>query len=139
VTLRLVGITMGYHRLWSHRTYTARWPLRFILAILGTLSFQGSIKWWSERHRLHHRFTDSDHDPYDARRGFWFSHMGWIFQKPYYRKLPLVDVSDLTKDPSKTDMASGNFSSCAFSTSLLCPPRIILWFRCARIYRITMG
>lgn len=91
---------MGYHRLWSHRTYEAAWPLRLILAIFGTMGFQGSIKWWSERHRLHHRFTDSENDPYDATKGFWFSHMGWIFQKPYYPKLPIIDVSDLLRDPS---------------------------------------
>lgn len=95
-----IGVTMGYHRLWSHRTFQATFPLRLILALLGTLGFQGSIKWWCERHRLHHRFTDTDHDPYNAKRGFWFSHMGWIFEKQYYPKLPSIDISDLTQDPS---------------------------------------
>ncbi|CAG8710728.1 15332_t:CDS:2, partial [Acaulospora morrowiae] len=93
------GITVGYHRLWSHRAFTARIPLRFALGIWGTLAFQGSIKWWVLRHRLHHRFTDTDHDPYSAAKGFWFSHMGWIFSKPYYPRMKLVDASDLNEDP----------------------------------------
>ncbi|RIB10348.1 hypothetical protein C2G38_1979922 [Gigaspora rosea] len=92
------GITIGYHRLWSHRTFTARLPFRIALGIMGTLAFQGSIKWWVLRHRLHHRFTDTDHDPYSAAKGFWFSHMGWIFTKPYYPRLKLIDASDLNAD-----------------------------------------
>lgn len=92
---------MGYHRLWSHATYRATWPLRLVLALAGTMGFQGSIKWWSQRHRLHHRYTDTDNDPYNAKYGFWFSHIGWIFKKPYYPRMSLVDVSDLTSDPSK--------------------------------------
>jgi stearoyl-CoA desaturase (delta-9 desaturase) len=97
--LGTMGITVGYHRLWSHRAYTARLPFRLALAIMGTLAFQGSIKWWVLRHRLHHRFTDTDHDPYSAAKGFWFSHMGWIFTKPYYPRLKLIDGSDLNADP----------------------------------------
>lgn len=54
-----IGITMGYHRLWSHRSYEAKLPLRIILAFLGTMGFQGSIKWWAQRHRLHHRYFNS--------------------------------------------------------------------------------
>ena len=66
---------MGYHRLYSHRVYKAAWPLRAVLVFLGTLGFQGSVKWWVQRHRLHHRYTDTQDDPYNAKRGFWFSHM----------------------------------------------------------------
>jgi stearoyl-CoA desaturase (delta-9 desaturase) len=96
--LAMLGITVGYHRLWSHQAYEARLPLRFFLSVLGTLGFQGSIKWWVLRHRLHHRFTDTEHDPYSAAKGFWFSHMGWIFKKPYYPRMKLVDASDLNAD-----------------------------------------
>lgn len=97
--LGTLGITVGYHRLWSHRTFTARFPLRLALGIMGTVAFQGSIKWWCLRHRLHHRFTDTDHDPYSAAKGFWFSHIGWIFSKPYYPRMKLIDASDLNADP----------------------------------------
>lgn len=51
-----LGVTMGYHRLWSHKTFEASLPLRILLAGLGTMAFQGSIKWWVFRHRLHHRY-----------------------------------------------------------------------------------
>lgn len=97
--LATLGITLGYHRLWSHRSYTAMLPLRVIYALCGTLGFQGSIKWWVVRHRLHHRFTDTDSDPYSADRGLFFSHMGWIFVKPHYPKLKLIDQRDLLSDP----------------------------------------
>lgn len=90
---------MGYHRLYSHRAYEASLPLRVLLTFMGTLGFQGSIKWWVLRHRLHHRYTDTNDDPYDAKKGLWFSHMGWIFEKPFYPKLKLVDASDLMADP----------------------------------------
>ncbi|CAG8561807.1 hypothetical protein RhiirA5_357764 [Rhizophagus irregularis] len=97
--LAMFGITVGYHRLWSHRAYEAELPLRVVLGLLGTLGFQGSIKWWVLRHRLHHRWTDTEHDPYSAAKGFWFSHMGWIFKRPHYPRLKLVDASDLNADP----------------------------------------
>ncbi|TFY62685.1 hypothetical protein EVG20_g6608 [Dentipellis fragilis] len=55
------------------------------------------------RHRLHHRFTDDDeHDPYSATRGLFFSHVGWIFYKPQYTKIDLVDRADLDRDPVLT-------------------------------------
>ncbi|CAE6438712.1 unnamed protein product [Rhizoctonia solani] len=94
------GITIGYHRLWSHRSFVARRPLRAVLAVMGALGFQGSIKWWCLRHRLHHRFTDDPiHDPYAATRGLWYAHLGWIFRKPRYERIPLVDKDDLEADP----------------------------------------
>ncbi|WAR52238.1 hypothetical protein PtB15_1B679 [Puccinia triticina] len=97
--LATFGITIGYHRLWSHRAFKASPPLRWLLAFLGCLGFQGSIKWWVLRHRLHHRWTDSEFDPYNSKKGLFFSHMGWIFRKPKYEKLKLIDQSDLNQDP----------------------------------------
>ncbi|KAI4528276.1 hypothetical protein K525DRAFT_291292 [Schizophyllum commune Loenen D] len=94
------GITMGYHRLYSHRAYRAALAVRVVLALLGTIAFQGSIKWWCLRHRLHHRFTDDPvQDPYAATRGLFYSHMGWIFYKPIYERIGLVDRQDLDSDP----------------------------------------
>lgn len=98
--LATFGITVGYHRLWSHKAFTARLPLRIVLGVLGSLGFQGSIKWWVLRHRLHHRFTDDvEHDPYAASRGLLFSHMGWIFWKPKYERLAIIEKGDLERDP----------------------------------------
>ncbi|KAI5122380.1 hypothetical protein M0805_004137 [Coniferiporia weirii] len=94
------AVTIGYHRLYSHRAFRAAYPVRIVLAALGSMAFQGSIKWWCLRHRLHHRFTDDPvHDPYAATRGLFYSHMGWIFYKPKYEKMDLINRDDLENDP----------------------------------------
>lgn len=98
--LSCFGITIGYHRLYSHKSFRACLPLRLLLAALGTAAHQGSIRWWCLRHRLHHRFTDDPiHDPYAATRGLLYSHVGWIFLKPTYGKLDLIETDDLDNDP----------------------------------------
>ncbi|GAA5920946.1 hypothetical protein JCM1841_003637 [Sporobolomyces salmonicolor] len=90
-----LGITAGYHRLWAHRAYTASKPLQYFLALGGSGAVEGSIKWWSRGHRAHHRYTDTDLDPYSAQKGFWWSHVGWMIVKPR-RKPGVADVSDLS-------------------------------------------
>uniref|UniRef100_D8PRD9 Cytochrome b5 heme-binding domain-containing protein n=1 Tax=Schizophyllum commune (strain H4-8 / FGSC 9210) TaxID=578458 RepID=D8PRD9_SCHCM len=92
------GITMGYHRLYSHRAYRAALGVRVVLALLGTIAFQGSIKWWCLRHRLHHVRIPVTYR-YAATRGLFYSHMGWIFYKPVYERIGLVDRQDLDSDP----------------------------------------
>lgn len=84
-----------------------------ILCLLGTTAFQGSIRWWVLRHRLHHRyhrmfenllrhhrFVDTDNDPHNALKGFWYSHIGWIFERRAYEKRHLIDLKDLDRDDS---------------------------------------
>lgn len=93
------GITAGYHRLWSHRAYSARYPLRLLLLFWGSGAGEGSIKWWSNGHRTHHRYTDTDKDPYNAKRGFWFSHMGWMVFVQNPKLKGRTDISDLLTDP----------------------------------------
>jgi stearoyl-CoA desaturase (delta-9 desaturase) len=92
-----LGITAGYHRLWAHRSYNASKPLQYFLAIAGAGAVEGSIKWWARGHRAHHRYTDTDLDPYNAHKGFWYSHIGWMLIKPR-RKPGVADVSDLSKN-----------------------------------------
>jgi len=96
--MAMFGIGVGYHRLWSHRAFKATFPMRLVLMLWGTLGLQGSAKWWVLRHRLHHRYTDTEFDPYNAKRGFWFSHIGWIFERPEYERLKYVDKRDLEED-----------------------------------------
>lgn len=93
------GITMGYHRLWSHKAFDAHWTVKLILMIAGTVGMEGSIIWWSLRHRLHHRYTDTEHDPYDATRGLWYSHMGWLFEYKNYERIKYIERTDLNNDP----------------------------------------
>ncbi|KAG8986633.1 hypothetical protein FRB90_003857, partial [Tulasnella sp. 427] len=92
-----LGITAGYHRLWAHRSYNATKALEVWLALAGAGAVQGSIKWWSRGHRAHHRYTDTDLDPYSAHKGLWWSHMGWMLVKPR-RKPGVADISDLSKN-----------------------------------------
>lgn len=92
-----LGITAGYHRLWAHRSYNASPVLQYILACAGAGAVQGSIKWWSRGHRAHHRYTDTDLDPYSAHHGFWWAHVGWMLVKPR-TKIGVADVSDLTRN-----------------------------------------
>ncbi|KDN41691.1 putative stearoyl-CoA desaturase [Tilletiaria anomala UBC 951] len=93
-----LGITAGYHRLWAHRAYTASKPLQYILAFMGTSAVQGSIHWWARGHRAHHRYTDTDLDPYGAHNGLLWSHIGWMILKPR-RKPGVADISDLRRNP----------------------------------------
>ncbi|XP_026296167.1 acyl-CoA Delta(11) desaturase isoform X2 [Apis mellifera] len=97
-----MGVTAGAHRLWSHRAYKAKWPLRFLLMLLQTLSHQNHIYEWVRDHRVHHKFTDTDADPHNAHRGFFFSHIGWLLVRKHsdvIKKGATVDMSDLEKDP----------------------------------------
>jgi stearoyl-CoA desaturase (delta-9 desaturase) len=92
------GITGGYHRLWSHRCYSARLPLRLFLAFAGAGAIQGSIRWWSANHRAHHRWTDTMKDPYSVMRGLLFSHIGWMVLNSDPKVKGRTDVSDLDSD-----------------------------------------
>ncbi|KDQ17917.1 hypothetical protein BOTBODRAFT_154861 [Botryobasidium botryosum FD-172 SS1] len=93
------GITAGYHRLWSHRSYNASRLLEYVLALLASANMQPSIYKWCYAHRIHHRYTDTDLDPYNARRGLWWSHIGWIFWHSSVRLGMPINMSDLDKNP----------------------------------------
>ncbi|KAF9582569.1 hypothetical protein BGW38_000050 [Lunasporangiospora selenospora] len=92
-----LGITAGYHRLWAHRSYSAGPIMSIALALLGAGAVEGSIQWWSRGHRAHHRWTDTEKDPYSAHRGFFFSHMGWMLIKRPGWKIGHADMEDLSK------------------------------------------
>ncbi|KAF5366274.1 hypothetical protein D9758_005668 [Tetrapyrgos nigripes] len=92
----MLGITAGYHRLWSHRSYKASLPLQLVLLFGGTSAVQGSCLWWSKSHRSHHRYTDTDLDPYDSRRGLLWTHIGWLLFKSDLHS-GTADISDLRK------------------------------------------
>jgi len=92
-----LGITAGYHRLFSHRTYKASAPVRLAFAVLGGAAWQNSVVEWCSDHRRHHRLVDTDGDPYNAQRGFWWSHMGWIMVEKQANDFS--NVGDLMRDP----------------------------------------
>lgn len=96
-----MSITMGYHRMWSHRTFNAHPAIRVILALGGALALQRSAIHWSSDHRVHHHHVDdNDVDPYSARMGFWYSHMGWMIREYHPDAYDdYSNVKDLMKDP----------------------------------------
>ncbi|XP_014086170.1 acyl-CoA Delta-9 desaturase [Bactrocera oleae] len=97
-----LGITAGVHRLWSHRAYKAKLPLRIFLMLCQSLAFQNSIYEWCRDHRVHHKFTDTNADPHNSGRGFFFAHMGWLMCKKHpdvRERGKTIDMSDILADP----------------------------------------
>lgn len=77
-----IGICLGYHRLLTHRSLRVPKGLEYAIALIGALALQGGPIFWVAGHRRHHTYTeDIDKDPYSAKRGFWWSHMGWLLYK----------------------------------------------------------
>jgi stearoyl-CoA desaturase (delta-9 desaturase) len=96
------GVTLGYHRLLTHRSFRTPKFIEYILSVLGCLSNQGGPLQWVAVHRAHHQHADGDEDPHTPRHGFWWAHMLWwmprnpsLDEMPQYRHY----VADLAKDP----------------------------------------
>ncbi|XP_015608808.1 delta(9)-fatty-acid desaturase fat-6, partial [Cephus cinctus] len=95
------GVTLGSHRYFSHKSYEVTTPVKIVLLIMQTMTGQNSAFTWAREHRLHHKYSDTDADPHNAARGFFFSHMGWLLTKKHplvLQKGRTVDVSDLLSD-----------------------------------------
>ena len=102
-----LGVTVGYHRYFTHGAFKASRPLRVVLAIAGSMAVQGSVIFWVASHRRHHAFADREGDPHSPwlfgtspsalLRGFWHAHMGWMFG----REVTNADrfAPDLVADP----------------------------------------
>jgi stearoyl-CoA desaturase (delta-9 desaturase) len=88
-TVSTLGVTVGYHRYFTHGAFKARRPLRIALAVAGGLAAQGPVIGWVADHRRHHAFSDREGDPHSPwlfgtspaalAKGFWHAHMGWLF------------------------------------------------------------
>jgi stearoyl-CoA desaturase (Delta-9 desaturase) len=86
-----LGVTVGFHRYFTHSSFKARRPLRIVLAVAGSMAMQGPVIGWVADHRRHHAFSDRDGDPHSPWRfgsspaalakGFWHAHMGWMFER----------------------------------------------------------
>jgi stearoyl-CoA desaturase (delta-9 desaturase) len=94
--LTLLGVTVGYHRYFTHGSFKAKRWLRITLAVMGGMGIQGPVIIWVADHRRHHAFSDRDGDPHSPwlfgtspvaiARGFWHAHMGWVFDRDYTNK-----------------------------------------------------
>jgi stearoyl-CoA desaturase (delta-9 desaturase) len=88
--LTVLGITVGFHRLFVHRSFETYSWVKFVLAVLGSMAVQGSLFQWAGQHRLHHQHSDEPEDPHTPHhhglgvlgvlRGFWHAHLGWFFR-----------------------------------------------------------
>ncbi|XP_063544308.1 acyl-CoA Delta(11) desaturase-like [Cydia strobilella] len=98
----MLGVLAGAHRLWSHRSYKATLPLQTILMLFQSSAGQYTALNWAKDHRLHHKHSDTDADPHNAARGFFFSHMGWLLVHKHpevKRRGASIDLSDLMSNP----------------------------------------
>src|SRR5437588_7036001 len=85
-----LGVTLGYHRMFTHRAFEASRPFRAIIAVLGSMAMEGSVITWVADHRKHHAFTDQEGDPHSphlsgpgfwgAVKGLFHAHVGWLFE-----------------------------------------------------------
>jgi len=97
--VRMFGITAGYHRYFSHRSYRTGRAFQLFLAVLGTTAVQKGVLWWASNHRHHHRHSDQPEDIHSPlQRGFWWSHLGWILSRRH-DETRLERVRDLAGFP----------------------------------------
>ena len=90
---RMFFITAGYHRYFAHRSYKLGRFTQFVMAFGGGTACQKGALWWAGHHRRHHQFSDTERDIHSPRKGFWWSHVGWILCDKYS-----VTDSDAIKD-----------------------------------------
>jgi stearoyl-CoA desaturase (delta-9 desaturase) len=105
--LTAIGVTLGYHRMFTHRAFESSRAFRAIVAILGSMAVQGSVITWVADHRKHHTFTDREGDPHSphlsgpgfwgAVKGLWHAHVGWLFETVGMAERERF-ASDLLKD-----------------------------------------
>lgn len=114
-----VGITGGYHRLFSHKAYSAAWPVRLFYLLFGAGAVQNSAKVWCSDHRLHHRHIDGDLDPYNIKKGFWWAHMGWVLRETPEDRVP-ANIQDLESDPL-VEWQHRNYVAIALGVGLVLP------------------
>ncbi|EDW84429.1 uncharacterized protein Dwil_GK13143 [Drosophila willistoni] len=96
------GVTAGAHRFWTHRSYKANLPLRIILMLSYCVAGQNTLYDWVRDHRVHHKYSETNADPHNANRGFFFSHVGWLMMLKHpevLRRGRQIDMDDILADP----------------------------------------
>lgn len=125
-----LGVTIGFHRYFTHGAFTARRGLRITLAIAGSMAMQGPIIGWVADHRRHHAYADRDGDPHSPWRfgtsltalvkGFWHAHMGWLFEREQTNAARFAP--DLRADP---DMQKINRLYLPLSVATMLAPAVL--------------
>ncbi len=92
-------VSGGYHRYFAHKAFECHPLLKIFYLIMGCAAYQQSALVWASDHRFHHRYVDTEKDPYNIQKGFWWAHIGWVLAKdPESRSTLLQNVPDLAKD-----------------------------------------
>ena len=94
-----VGVTLGFHRLVAHRSFQVPKWLEYLLVFCGSLACQGGPIEWIGLHRHHHAYSDQDNDHHDSTKGFWWSHMEWMFYHVEAKKQIPRFTKDICDDP----------------------------------------
>jgi stearoyl-CoA desaturase (delta-9 desaturase) len=116
ISITLLGISIGYHRYISHKSFQVNSIIKKILLYLGMLGGQGSPIFWAGVHRgYHHKLADTDHDPHTPIKGFWYSYMGWMFVK---HSISLKSLPDLLRD-NDVLFAHKNYFKILWSTHII--------------------
>lgn len=92
-----LGVTVGYHRLFSHKTFQASPVVKLFCLLFGGAAFEGAAREWCSAHRKHHQFVDTEKDPYNIKKGFWHAHMFWAMIKS--DQSDESNIKDLKRDP----------------------------------------
>ena len=118
-------ITMGYHRLFAHRTFKTNKVIEALLLLASTMGLQDTALQWASDHRTHHNLTDTDGDPYNSSLGFWWAHMLWIFY-PYKRERNsrltwMTDTALLSQEfPNCLDLVNNPLIRLQHTTAIPC-------------------
>ncbi|XP_015791734.1 stearoyl-CoA desaturase 5-like [Tetranychus urticae] len=97
-----IGLSVGAHRLWSHHAFKAKWPLKLMLTLMYTMAAEDSVYHYVKHHRAHHKYLDTNGDPQNIKRGFWYAQAGYRILKlhPEYReKVKNISYTDMHQDP----------------------------------------
>lgn len=87
-----IGVTAGAHRLWTHGSFKPTTVMEALLIFMFCFSDQGRILDWAITHKAHHRYSDTENDPHNRKRGFWYSHFGWTIEGAMLEMPPHIDV-----------------------------------------------
>ncbi len=106
--LHALGVTIGYHRLLSHRSFSCPRIVEYFWVMLGYLAFEGSPIWWATIHRAHHRHVDTSLDPHSPKFGYYNAHVGWLAGDGYASHIdPAIQSKDLINDPLYSFLEQG--------------------------------
>lgn len=123
-----MSITGGYHRLISHKAYTAHPLVEALYLFFGAGAFQNSARKWAIDHRIHHRYVDQELDPYTIKRGFWHAHFFWMFNKDSDRETPLGKAYAKDLDRNKWIVFQDKYYLPIAITAGFIAPMIMGWF-----------